>query len=63
MTAIPLPQAAAAGGSVNMARGLGTALGVAPVNLALAWARRSVGAGRNSRAFRAGGHDCGAVPR
>ena len=95
MTAIPPGQAAAAGGMVNMARGLGTALGVAVVTLALhtaarlghapagpavamaalamaalaicalapAWARRRVGAGRNSRAVRAGGHDSGAVPR
>ena len=31
--------------------------------LAAAWARRRVGAGRNSRAVRAGGHDSGAVPR
>ena len=28
-----------------------------------AWARRRVGAGRSSRAVRAGGHDSGAVPR
>jgi MFS family permease len=35
MTAIPPGQAAAAGGMVNMARGLGTALGVAVVTLAL----------------------------
>ena len=28
-----------------------------------AWARRRAGAGRNSRAVRAGGHDSGAVPR
>ncbi len=35
MTAIPPGQAAAAGGRVNMARGLGTALGVAVVTLAL----------------------------
>ena len=90
MTAIPPGQAAAAGGMVNMARGLGTALGVGVVALALhtaarlghapagpaaamaalaicalapAWARRRVGAGRNSRAVRAGGHDSGAVPR
>jgi hypothetical protein len=28
-----------------------------------AWARRRLGAGRNSRAVRAGGHDSGAVPR
>ena len=28
-----------------------------------AWTRRRVGAGRNSRAVRAGGHDSGAVPR
>jgi EmrB/QacA subfamily drug resistance transporter len=35
MTAIPPRQAAAAGGMVNMARGLGTALGVAVVTLAL----------------------------
>ena len=89
MTAIP-PGQAAAGGMVNMARGLGTALGVAVVTLALhtaarlghapagpaaamaalaicalapAWARRRVGAGPNSRAVRAGGHDSGAVPR
>ena len=73
-----------------MARGLGTALRVAVVTLALhtaarlghtpagtaaalaalvicalppAWARRRAGAGRNSRAVRAGGHDSGAVPR
>ncbi len=35
MTAIPPRQAAAAGGMVNMARGLGSALGVAVVTLAL----------------------------
>ena len=35
MTAIPPRQAAAAGGMVNMARGLGTALGVAVVTLTL----------------------------
>jgi hypothetical protein len=35
MTAIPPGQAAAAGGMVNMARGLGTALGIAVVTLAL----------------------------
>jgi len=35
MAAIPVRQAAAAGGMVNMARGLGTALGVAVVTLAL----------------------------
>ena len=90
MTAIPPGQAAAAGGMVNMARGLGTALGVAVITLALhtaarlghapagpaaamaalaicalppAWARRRVGAGRNSRAVRAGGNDSGTVPR
>ena len=90
MAAIPPGPAAAAGGMVNMARGLGTALGVAVVTLGLhtaarlghapagpaaamaalaicalapAWARRGVGAGRNSRAARAGGHDSGAVPR
>ena len=70
MTAIPPGQAAAACGMVNMARGLGTALGVAVVTLALAicalapaWARRRVGAGRNSRAVRGGGHDSGAAPR
>ena len=28
-----------------------------------AWTRRRAGAGRNSRAVRAGGHDSGAVPR
>jgi len=28
-----------------------------------AWARRRVGAGRNSRAVRVGGHDSGTVPR
>ena len=28
-----------------------------------AWVRRPAGAGRNSRAVRAGGHDSGAVPR
>ena len=28
-----------------------------------AWAGRRAGAGRNSRAVRAGGHDSGAVPR
>jgi MFS family permease len=89
MTAIPPGQAAAAGGMVNVARGLGTALGVAVVTLAHtaarlghapagpaaamptlaicalppAWARRRVGAGRNSRAVRVGGHDSGTVPR
>ena len=31
--------------------------------LSPAWTRRRVGAGRNSRAVRAGGHDSGAVPR
>ena len=40
MTAIPSGQAAAAGGMVNMARGLGTALGVAVVTLALHAAAR-----------------------
>ena len=35
MTAIPPRQAAAADGMVNMARGLGTALGIAVVTLAL----------------------------
>ena len=40
MTAIPPGQAAAAGGMVNMARGLGTALGVAVVILALHAAAR-----------------------
>jgi len=35
MAAVPLQRAAAAGGMVNMARGLGTALGVATVTLAL----------------------------
>ena len=40
MTAIPPGQAAAAGGMVNMARGLGTALGVAVVTLALPAAGR-----------------------
>ena len=72
-----------------MARGLGTALGVAVITLALhtaarlghapagpaaamaalaicalppAWARRRVGAGRNSRAVRADGNDSGTVP-
>ena len=40
MTAIPPGQAAAAGGMVNMARGLGTALGVAVVALALHTAAR-----------------------
>jgi len=40
MTAIPPGQAAAAGGMVNMARGLGTALGVAVVTLALHTAAR-----------------------
>jgi MFS family permease len=35
MTAVPPQRAAAAGGMVNMARGLGTALGVAVVTLAL----------------------------
>jgi MFS family permease len=40
MTAIPPGQAAAAGGMVNMARGLGTALGVAVVTLALHAATR-----------------------
>ena len=73
-----------------MARGLGTALGVAVVTLAVhtaarlghapagpaaamaalaicalapAWARCRAGAGRNSCAVRAGGHDSGAVPQ
>ena len=40
MTAIPAREAAAAGGMVNMARGLGTALGVAVVTLALHAAAR-----------------------
>ncbi len=40
MTAFPPGQAAAAGGMVNMARGLGTALGVAVVTLALHAAAR-----------------------
>ena len=40
MTAIPPGQAAAAGGMVNMARGLGTALGVAVMTLALHAAAR-----------------------
>ena len=40
MTAIPPRQAAAAGGMVNMARGLGTALGIAVVTLALHAAAR-----------------------
>ena len=40
MTAIPPGQAAAAGGMVNMARGLGTAVGVAVVTLALHAAAR-----------------------
>ena len=40
MTAIPPGQAAAAGGMVNMARGLGTALGIAVVTLALHAAAR-----------------------
>jgi MFS family permease len=40
MTAIPPRQVAAAGGMVNMARGLGTALGVAVVTLALHAAAR-----------------------
>jgi MFS family permease len=40
MAAIPPGQAAAAGGMVNMARGLGTALGVAVVTLALHAAAR-----------------------
>ena len=40
MTAIPPGQAAAAGGMVNMARGLGTALGAAVVTLALHRAAR-----------------------
>src|ERR1700722_19380371 len=40
LTAIPPGQAAAAGGMVNMARGLGTALGVAVVALALHTAAR-----------------------
>ena len=40
MTAIPPGPAAAAGGMVNMARGLGTALGVAVVTLALHTAAR-----------------------
>jgi MFS family permease len=42
MAAVPGPAAATGGGLVNMARGLGTALGVAVVALAL-----SVGAGRH----------------
>ncbi len=40
MTAIPPGQAAAAGGMVNMARGLGTAVGIAVVTLALHAAAR-----------------------
>jgi MFS family permease len=40
MTAVPAGQAAAAGGMVNMARGLGTAAGVAVVTLALHAAAR-----------------------
>jgi len=40
MTAVPPQQAAAAGGMVNMARSLGTALGVATVTLALHTAGR-----------------------
>jgi len=70
MTAVP-PGRVAAGGMVDMARGLRTALGVAAITLPLhavcalapALARRRVSAGRNSRAVRAGGHDSGAVPR
>jgi hypothetical protein len=41
MAAIPAHQAAAAGGMVNVARGLGTALGVAVVTLALHAAARA----------------------
>ena len=70
MTAVP-PGRAAAGGMVNMARGLRTALGVAAMTLPLhaicalapAWARRRVRADRNSRAVCAVGHDSGAVLR
>jgi H+/Cl- antiporter ClcA len=62
MTAIP-PGRAAAGGMVNMARGLRTALGVEATTLPPAAARRRVRAGRNSRAVRVGGHDSRAVPR
>ncbi len=40
MGTVPPPQAAAAGGMVNMARGLGTALGVAVVTFALHAAAR-----------------------
>jgi MFS family permease len=40
MAAVPVQQAAAAGGMVNLARGLGTALGVAVVTLALHTAAR-----------------------
>ena len=50
MTAIPPGQAAAAGGMVNMARGLGTALGVAVVTLALHVAARSGHASAGSAA-------------
>ena len=35
MAAVPVQQAAAAGGMVSMARGLGTALGVAAVTMTL----------------------------
>ena len=40
MAAVPLRQPAAAGGMVNMARGLGTALGMVVVTLALHAAAR-----------------------
>ena len=40
MAAVPVHQAAAAGGMVSMARGLGTALGVAGVTLTLHAAAR-----------------------
>jgi MFS family permease len=46
MAAVPVQQAAAAGGTVSMARGLGTALGVAVVTLTLhASARPHAGSG------------------
>ena len=46
MAAVPVHQAAAAGGMVSMARGLGTALGVAVVTLTLhAAARLHAGSG------------------
>ena len=50
MAAVPARQAAAAGGMVNMARGLGTALGVAVVTLALHAAARLGHAGAGQAA-------------